>query len=170
LVRAGESVDKFRDAYKTIDVVADLCKVASTPSWVEKLLGGVRASAACGDKILTILNSKGKILGKNGVQTASKTMTSLETKVGGKSKVFRVDVENSNPLQGIPASIHIQASGENFKYVFNPQNGKLYSDISGIFYEESNNIQKLLLEPEIQKGIDKALTQYLSELPFFNLK
>jgi hypothetical protein len=49
LVRAGESVDKFRDAYKTIleiDGLGEFCKVASVPSFVDRILGTVKAEAA----------------------------------------------------------------------------------------------------------------------------
>ncbi len=45
--KVGETVDKLREAYKSIDAVVDLCKVASLePTLIDRLLGTVRVSAA----------------------------------------------------------------------------------------------------------------------------
>ena len=57
MIPAGETIDKFRDAYKNIDTFGDLCRVASAGSLIDKILGTVRASAAtvC-QRLLSLIN------------------------------------------------------------------------------------------------------------------
>jgi hypothetical protein len=55
LVRAGESVDKFRDTYKTISNYSTFCKIAKSPNVIEKILGLVKAEAA-GCKTINLIS------------------------------------------------------------------------------------------------------------------
>ncbi|MBO4456223.1 MAG: hypothetical protein J5802_00740 [Butyrivibrio sp.] len=102
-------------------------------------------------------NKDGEPLGKDGPEIRSKTIFQ-------RGKTERVDVENQNPGDG-NGNVHYH-DAKDAKYVFDPVDGKLYSDIPP--YEVAPPcIQRVLEDPLIQKAIDKAL-KYLSEPPFFN--
>jgi len=90
--------------------------------------------------------TKEKMLGEDGVQTASKTLWK------GKGKE-RIDVENPNPGQR-PGQIHYQDNSNN-KYLYDPK--------TNTFPDAPRSVNKLLEDKKFKSAIDKALTKYLGE-------
>ena len=138
--------------------------VATAPSWLDRLLGGISVRAACGDIIKTTLGKGGNILGfKLNPNDVVKSITMTNGHVKTSKGLFRVDVEK---FANRPASLHIQDPDNLVKYYFNPQNGKLYELINKEFVESANSVQKILENVDIQKGVNKALARILEEKYF----
>ncbi|MBO5623217.1 MAG: hypothetical protein J5959_16490, partial [Butyrivibrio sp.] len=84
------------------------------------------------------------------------------TKWKGQNGSERVDVENARP--GVrPGNVHYHAPN-NEKYMFNPNDGKLYSEKTGELAPPK--IQKALNNPKVRDGINKGL-RVLNEKPYF---
>ncbi len=86
------------------------------------------------------------MLGRNGVQTASKTIWK------GKGKE-RLDVENPNPGQR-PGQLHYQ-DNDNNKWLYDPE--------TKTFPGAPKSVNKLLKNPTFCKAIEKGMKQYLGE-------
>ena len=96
------------------------------------------------EPVKSLANSK--MLGENGVQTASKTVWKGEGKA-------RIDVENPNPGQR-PGQIHYQDNAGN-KYLYNPE--------ARSFSGAPRAINRLLEDKNFESAIEKAMKKYLGE-------
>ena len=150
----GKGVDDSKTNPKNSEEPKGGCLIgrASTTDVILGFVFGVvevRADAGC---LTTITSKDGGMLGKNGVQTASKEMY--------RGSKYRVDVENPKP--GVrPGQVHVQDYTDN-KYYYNPNDNALYIKTGNTFEKAGNSVQKILDNDDIIKGINKGL-QYLGE-------